>query len=124
MHFSQGELMSALDFWAGRQAANIANRSSISGADKAIAEWETYSNKLRNQLEKTQLEYAKAEARRSGLAELRKHLIAELSRLDPSNPLLRAEEEERIMYAGYYEKLESLGYEVNRDGNTFRKRGQ
>ena len=116
--------MSTLDFWAGRQAANIANHSSTAAADKAIAEWEAYSNKLKNQLDKAQLEYANAEAQRAGLAELRRHLIAELSRLDPSNPLLRAEEEERIVYARYYEKLESLGYEVNRDGNTFRKRGK
>ena len=85
MLFSQGKKMSTLDFWAGRQAANIANHSSTAGADKAIAE---------------------------------------LSRFDPSTPLLRAEEEERIVYARYYEKLESLGYEVNRDGNTFKNRGK
>ena len=35
--------MSTLDFWAGRQAANIANRSSI-------AEWNAYADELERQL--------------------------------------------------------------------------
>ena len=107
--------MSVDDFWAGRQAANFANRAAMVDADEAIAEWKAYSEKLK-------IELAKTDAVRAGLVCLRKRLCAELQRFDPNNPLLVEDEQANVIRAGYYDKLESLGYVVDRKDGTFRKR--
>lgn len=107
--------MSQNDFINGRMAANFANHAAMADADEAIAEWKAHSEKLKTEL-------AKTDAVRAGLVCLRKRLCAELQRFDPNNPLLVEDEQANVIRAGYYDKLESLGYVVNRKDGTFRER--
>lgn len=91
--------MSTLDFWAGRQAANIANRSSIAHADG-----------LSEQLIRANLNFANAESGRIGFAHLLKIVTEELRRVDPNNPLGQKDTQLKILNAKIAEKASELGY--------------
>jgi hypothetical protein len=111
MHFSQGELMSAPDFWAGRQAANIANRSSI-------AERNPYADELKRQLKGADLDFAKAESGRIGFAHLLKIVSEELRRIDPNNPLVQKDVQLTILHTKVAEKASELGYRYDEKNGT------
>ncbi len=115
--------MGANDFLNGRMAANFANRHAAADATEAIGEWKSFSNKLKGKLQDTELDFAKAEAGRAGLARLLKQITAELSRLDPNNMLLREETRNKIIGAGASDKFAVLGYDYDAGRGDIRKRG-
>lgn len=115
--------MNTLDFYAGQQAANLGNRRALADADGTIGEWEKFSNRLQNKLQKTETDFARAEAGRSGLARLLKSVTAELKRLDPNNPLVRDEVQNQVIASGAAEKFAVLGYDYDPSKGSFKKRG-
>lgn len=73
-------------------------------------EWEAYSNKLQSKLEKTKIDFVKAETGRIGFAHLFKTVVEELRRVDPSNQLLQKENQLRIIGTKMAEKAAEMGY--------------
>ena len=113
---------SALDFWAGRQSANLANSRSVTDASKVADEWGNFAGRLQGQLDKTTTDFARAEAGRSGVARLLKIVTAELQRVDPSNPLVREEMQNQIIAQGAADKFALLGYDYDPQKGSFKKR--
>lgn len=79
-------------------------------AVSATHEWEAYSSKLQSKLQKTEINYVKAESGRIGFAHLFKTVVEELRRVDPSNQLLQRENQLRIIGAKMAEKAAEMGY--------------
>lgn len=92
-----------VDFYAGRQAASLA-------AQSTATEWERFSAGLQGKLQKTELDFAKAESGRIGFAHLFRAVTDELRRLDPNNPLLRKDVQLNILGAKVAEKAAEMGY--------------
>lgn len=115
--------MSTLDFYAGRQSANFANGRAVAEASMVAHDWKNFSDRLQGKLEKTEVDFARAEAGRSGLARLLKNMTAELKRLDPSNPLVRDEVQNQVIASGAADKFATLGYDYDPAKGSFRKRG-
>ena len=103
--------MSTLDFWAGRQAANIANCSSI-------AEWNAYADELKRQLKGADFDFVKAESGRIGFAHLLKIVSEELRRIDPNNPLAQKDIQLTILRTKVAEKASELGYSYDEKNGT------
>lgn len=95
--------MSSTDFVNGRMAANFVNQGTIN-------DWESYSSKLKNQLQQTELDFVQAESGRIGFAHLFRTAIDELRRVDPNNPLLQKENQLKILGAKVAEKANEMGY--------------
>ncbi|MDO8810532.1 MAG: hypothetical protein Q7J38_00685 [Gallionella sp.] len=95
--------MSSNDFLNGQMAANFV-RGRVSD------EWEAYSNKLKEKLQRTELDFVKAECGRIGFAHMFRAVVEELRRVDPNNPLLQKETQLRMIGAKITEKAAELGY--------------
>lgn len=95
--------MNSLDFYAGRQAANLANR-------RDIGDWQNFSARLEGKLQKAELDFAKAETGRIGFAQLFSTAVEELRRVDPNNPLLKRDVQLKILGAKVAEKAAEMGY--------------
>lgn len=115
--------MSTLDFYAGRQAANFSNGRAVADASMVAHDWKNFSDRLKGKLEKTEVDFARAEAGRSGLARLLKNMTEELKRLDPNNPLVREELQNQVIASGAADKFSALGYDYDARRGSFRKRG-
>ena len=113
--------MNSNDFLNGRMAATFANSRASADADEAIGEWKSFSNKLQSKLQKAELDCATTEAARSGLARLLKHFRMELQRLEPNNPLLRNEVQDKIIEEGAADKFAVLGYDYDPARKVVRK---
>jgi len=81
--------MGAFGFLEGQQVANFANRRALADADDAIGDWQNFSKRLQGKLDSTEVEYAKAEASRAGVARLLKQVTEELAKFAPNHPLLQ-----------------------------------
>lgn len=114
--------MSTLDFYAGRQAANIGNGRAAADAESAIDAWEKFSNQLQGKLQKAEINFAKAESGRIGFAHLLRAVVQELRRVDPTNPLLQKDNQLRILGAKVAEKAAEMGYEYDPTREIFRRR--
>ena len=102
--------MSALDFYAGRQAANFANRRLMVDSENAVDQWQGFSERLQGKLQQAEFEFAKAEAGRIGFAHLFKTVLDELKRVDPTNQLHQKNVQLRILGAKVAEKAAEMGY--------------
>ncbi len=97
---------STLDFYAGRQAANLAAR-------RDIGEWQNFSARLEGKLRKAEFDFAKAETSRIGFAHLFRTVLDELQRVDPTNPLLEKSAQLRIFGAKVAERAAEMGYQYD-----------
>jgi len=94
---------STLDYYTGRQAANLGNRRDIS-------EWQNFSARLESKLQKAEFDFAKAETGRIGFAQLFRTAVEELRRVDPNNPLLKKDVQLKILGTKVAEKAAEMGY--------------
>lgn len=102
--------MSYTDFVSGRQAQSLLHQFELDDADNAVASWQKLSNRLKGQLQETELAYAKAEAGRIGFAHLFKTVLNELRCADPTNPLLQKDAQLKVLGAKVAEKAVEMGY--------------
>lgn len=115
--------MGTLDFYAGRQAANFSIGQAAATANVLAHDWKNFSDRLQSKLEKSEVDFVRAEAGRSGLARLLKNMTAELKRLDPNNPLVRDDVQNQVIASGAADKFATLGYDYDSVRGSFRKRG-
>lgn len=102
--------MGANDFVNGRMTSNFVHARAAADARGAIAEWKDFSNKLQGELQKTELDFVKAESGRIGFAHLFRTVVDELRRVDPNNPLLLKENQLKILGTKVAEKVDEMGY--------------
>lgn len=102
--------MSSNDFINGRMAANFMHRRASADADEAIDSWKNFSNNLQTKLQRTEMDFVKAESGRIGFAHLCKTLVEELTRIDPNNSLLPKEVRLQIVEKKMAEKAAEMGY--------------
>jgi len=114
--------MSTLDFFAGRQAANLANRRTENDANLAVAEWQDYARRLELRLKQAELDFAKAETGRIGFAHLFRVIAEELRRANPAHRLLDRDIQLNILGEKSAQKALEMGYEYNFKRDIFIKK--
>lgn len=103
--------MSINEFFDGQMSANLANR-------RVVSEWQEYSERLKQQLQKTEFDFAKAESGRIGFAHLFRTVLEELRRLDPKNSLLEKDVQLKILGDKVAEKAAEMGYSYDPSTGT------
>lgn len=111
--------ISQLDFMSGQMAARRQAVAQERVDDDAIAQWQTYSNKLQARLTEAQHESIHREAYLAAREAQQRALREALSEIDPNHPILKRIKE--IGQAAEIASYKANGYQVDLSTGKVRK---